>query len=216
MTRSALASLGCIVALGLMLAGCTTFHETQPPRTASEQLIMAHAAEIAADKLASAMPTQAKAFVDDSHFKGDDADYGVSAIRAAFLKHGLILTPDRGSSDIVVEIRMGALSIDMTDKLFGLPPLSVPLPGTLTAFATPELSIFSETKRKGAAEFAAFAYDSRSGRPIAFVGPVGGERTIDQRKILTVFGAGRRDEPPGWSEEEAREKASGWGIRPGG
>jgi hypothetical protein len=195
----------CLFAI-VSLAGCTTFHETQPPRTATEQLIMAHAAEIAADKLASAMPRGQRAFVDDSHFKGDDSDYGVSAIRAALLKHGLILATAKPDSNITIEIRMGALAIDMRDTLVGLPPLDVPVPGTLSAFNTPEVSAYSRTQRTGVAEFAAFAYDTKTGRPIAFVGPVGGERRIDQKKFLTVITAGRRDEPPGGTAQEAKDK----------
>jgi hypothetical protein len=210
MKRFVLSALG-LAAAGAFLAGCTTFHENQPGKTATEELIVSHAAELAADKIASiasAVPAGQRAFVDDTHFKGDNADYGVSAIRGALLKRGLILAAGKADSDITIEIRMGAMSIDMRDTLFGLPPLAVPLPGTLTAFATPELSIYSRTQRTGAAEFAAFAYDSKTGRPIAFVGPLGGERLIDQKTYLTVFTTGPRDEQPTWTDAKAKEKDS--------
>jgi hypothetical protein len=199
MTRPASASplaAACAAAM-FLIGGCTTYNQTQPPRTATEQLILAHAAEMAADKLAAALPTGSRAFIDDTHLKGDTADYAVAAIRAACLKHGLILATAKPDSDITVEVRMGALSIDEKDVLFGLPPLSVPLPGTLTAFSTPELSVFSETSRKGVAEFAAIAYDTKTGHPIAVINPVGGERDLLQRKFLTVLIFGSRVEGPG-------------------
>jgi hypothetical protein len=135
--------------------------------------------------------------IDVSHFKGDGSDYAISAINAAFLKRGLILVADRKTSKVTVELRMGALSIDQQDTVFGLPATTLPIPGTVTAFPIPEISFYSAARRTGVAEFSAFAYDSTSGAPIAFAGPVGGERKLVQRHILTVFGFGQRVEPPG-------------------
>jgi hypothetical protein len=158
---------------------------------------MSHAAEMAAGKLAALRPGGARAFVDDSHFKGDGADYAVAAIRAALLQRGLILVGARPESQIVIEPRLGALSIDQKDVILGLPAISLPVPGTLTAVALPELSLYSQTNRKGVAEFAAIAYDTQSGHPIAIAGPVGGERLLRQTRVLTVFGSGGREEAPG-------------------
>jgi hypothetical protein len=46
-------------------------------------------------------------------------------------------------------------------------------------------------------ELAAFAYDTHTGQPVAFVGPTGGERLLEQTRILTIFGSGSREETPG-------------------
>lgn len=179
------------------MTGCTTVRETLPAHTATEQLLVSHATEIAADKLAAALPSGGRAFVDDAHMKGDGADYAVSAIRAACLRHGLRLAPDRASSDLVIEVRMGADSIDSADTVLGFPAVNMAIPGTLTAVPIPELSAYSRHRRKGATELSAFAYDARTGRAIAFVGPVAGQRQLEEWKILSVFGSGSLVEEPG-------------------
>ena len=184
-------------ALCVLLTGCTVVRETLPAHTATEELLVSHATEIAAEKLAAALPSGRRAFVDDQHLKGDGADYAVSAIRAACLRHGLMLAPDKASSDIVVEVRMGAASVDSQETVLGLPSVAVAIPGTLTAIPIPELSAYSHARRAGAVELAAFAYDARTGQAVAFVGPTGGKRIIEQTHVLTVFGEGSREEPPG-------------------
>jgi hypothetical protein len=183
--------------MGLLLTGCTVVRESQPAHTATEELLVSHATEIAAEKLAAALPAGRRAYVDDLHLKGEGADYAVSAIRAACLRHGLLLAPDKASSDIVVEARMGAASIDSKDTVLGIPAVAVAIPGTLTAIPIPELSAYSKIRRKGTVELAAFAYDVHTGQPLAFVGPTGGERLIEETKILTIFGTGGREEQPG-------------------
>jgi hypothetical protein len=183
--------------MGLLLSACTVVRETQPMHTATEELLVSHATEIAADKLAAALPSGRRAYVDDLHLKGEDADYAVSAIRAACLRHGLLLAPDKASSDIVIEVRMGAASIDSKDTVLGIPALAVAVPGTLTALPVPELSAYSKAMRKGTVELAAFAYDAHTGQPVAFIGPTGGERVLQETKILSIFGSGSRVEQPG-------------------
>jgi hypothetical protein len=186
-----------LAALCLVLTGCTTVRETLPAHTATEQLLVAHATEIAADKLAAALPTGRKVFVDNAYMKGDGADYAISAIRAACLRHGLMLAPDKASSDLVVEVRMGADSVDSEDTVLGMPSVNLVIPGTLTAVPIPELSAYSRHKRKGATELSAFAYDARTGRGLVFVGPVAGQRRLEEKKILSIFGSGKLVEEPG-------------------
>ena len=192
-----------LLACALALGGCTTLRETQPTHTATEELLMSHAAEIAAGKLALGLPRGSQVFVDASRVKGDGSDYAVSAVRAAFLKQGLELVADRAKSAITVELRMGALSVDQRDVVFGLPEGSLPIPGTVTAFPIPEISVYSENLRRGVAEFAAFAYDTQTLAPLAFVGPVGGERNLIQKRYFTLFKRGARLEAPGVVNGEA-------------
>jgi hypothetical protein len=193
--RNALAAVGSTAVL-LTAAGCTTYHETQPPQSATQQLLESHAAEIAADRLAADLPRASAVFVDATHLKGDGSDYALAAIEASLLRHGMILTPDQKGSKITLAVRMGALSMDQKDTVFGLPAGSVPIPGTVTAFPIPEISFYSTYLRVGKAEFAAVAYDTATGAPIAFSGPVGGERRLVQRRYLTFFGGGHRLEAP--------------------
>ena len=111
-----------LAALCVLTTGCTVVRETQPVHTATEELLVSHAAEIAADKLAGALPSGRRAYVDDLHLKGDGSDYAVSAIRAAVLRHGLLLAPDKASSDIVVEVRMGRPRSTPGTRCWAFPP----------------------------------------------------------------------------------------------
>ena len=179
------------------LSGCTSLRETQPTHTATEELLMSHAAEIAAGHLADALPPDSSVWIDASRFKGDGSDYALSAIEAAFMKHGLILAADQKSSHLTVALRMGALSIDQSDTILGLPAGYLPIPGTLSAFPIPEISVYSSNRRVGVAEFSAYAYVTATHQPVAFAGPVAGERKLILKKYLTVFGSGSRVEEPG-------------------
>lgn len=204
MTSTPLAIALCGGAIALALGGCTTLHETQPAQSATQQLLTSHAAEIAAAKLAEALPPDSSVFVDATHFKGDGSDYALEAIQAALLKRGLILVPDKKTSHITVALRMGALSIDQSDTIWGLPAGELPIPGTLTAFPIPEISVYSVNKRLGKAEFSAYAYVTKTGQPVAFAGPVGGEEKLIFKKYLTVFHRGHRLEKAGPPRPPAR------------
>ena len=179
------------------LAGCATLRETQPAHTATEELLVSHAAEIAAGRLAGALPARGTAYVDATNFKGETAPYALAAVRAALIARGLTLVGRPEASRITVEVRAGALSIDQRDVVFGLPAGYLPIPGTLSAFPIPEISLYSENLRRGVAEFAAVAYDTRTRAPIAAVGPTGGERDLRQRRFLTLFTFGSRLERAG-------------------
>ncbi|MHB8285405.1 MAG: DUF6655 family protein [Caulobacteraceae bacterium] len=186
-----------IALAALVLSGCTTLHETQPAQSATQQLLTSHAAELAATKLAEALPADGSVYIDASHFKGDGFDYALEAIQAALIKHGMVLVADQKTSHITVALRMGALSIDQADTVFGLPAGDLPIPGTVTAFPIPELSVYSVNKRIGKAEFSAYAYDTKTGAPVAFSGPAGGEEKLVFKRYLTVFHRGSRLEEPG-------------------
>jgi hypothetical protein len=179
------------------LTGCTTLRETQPTHTATEQLLLSHAAEIAAGHLADALPPDGSVWIDASHFKGDGSDYALSAIQAAFMRRGLVLAADQKSSHLTVALRMGALSIDQSDTILGIPAGYLPIPGTLSAFPIPEISIYSSNRRIGVAEFSAYAYVTATHQPVAFAGPAPGERKLILKKYLTVFSSGSRVEEPG-------------------
>ncbi|MBV9509751.1 MAG: hypothetical protein JO303_05665 [Caulobacteraceae bacterium] len=186
----------CCGFLPLFESGCTTYRETQPPQTATQELLVSHAAEIAAGRLAETFPPGMVVFLDAAHFKGDGSDYALSAIRAALLRRGVVVAADQKDSKVTVELRMGALSIDQKDTVLGMPATTLPIPGTITAFPIPELSLYSSKHRIGKAEFAAFAYDTKTGAPIAFAGPVGAERDLVKHHYLIVFSDGAELEAP--------------------
>jgi hypothetical protein len=159
MDRSMLRDFAFAVFALLMLSACTTVRETNPPRTASEELLISTAADRAADKLSPAIPNGTKVFVDAAYLDGTDAKYATATMRDRLLRLGAHLMVDRKSADMVVELRSGALSIDQRSFLIGIPsfPVPIPLAGTLEF---PEIALYKRVERKGIAKFAATGYDA--------------------------------------------------------
>ncbi|MCE9649801.1 MAG: hypothetical protein K8R18_09285 [Parvibaculum sp.] len=159
-----------LAALLLALAGCTTGKTSSPPRTATEQLLISTAADRAAKNLALQMPSDKALYIDTSNFDGTDSKYAISAIKAELLRRGGRLVLDRNKADAIVEISSGALSIDESSSIVGIPQFDIPVPaaGNLTF---PEIALFKKQERQGIAKFSAFGYDAKSGALLAAAEP---------------------------------------------
>jgi hypothetical protein len=158
--KAFLPAAGAIV---LALAGCTTEAQSNPPRTATEQLLISSAADRAARQVSLRVPRGSKLFVDADNFEGTDSKYAIGALREQLLKEGGRLVADRGAADYVVEIRSGALSIDQDEFLIGIPKMQIPIP-LAGSFSFPEIALFKKAERKGVAKFAAAGYGAKDGR----------------------------------------------------
>lgn len=152
-----------VLCLALAIAACSTRRESNPQRTATEQLLISAAAERAADRVKLDLPPDAKVFVDATNFEGLDGKYAVAAMRERILKLGAGLTADRDKADAVVEIRSGALSIDEQKILVGIPQFDVPIP-LAGAVGIPEIALFKKAERKGVAKFAGVGYSAKDGK----------------------------------------------------
>jgi hypothetical protein len=192
------APLACL-AVALALCGCTTERESNPDRTATEQLLISTAAERAASKLALQMPAGSKVFVDASNFEGVDAKYAIAAMRAHLLAHGNRLVDDKAKADDIVEIRAGALSMDQNALLIGIPKITLPIP-LAGQLSTPEIALFKRDRRLGLAKFAAVGYSASDGRMVAMAGPEYGESYETHWLVLLLVGwttsdVGPEDDP---------------------
>src|SRR3546814_525808 len=117
--------------IGLRLLGvsaCTTARETSPSRTATEQLLISAAADRAANALALNIPPASQVYVADTYFEGTDSKYAIAALRARLLTLGARLVDERPQADVVVDLRSGALSIDESKTLVGVPGFDLPIP----------------------------------------------------------------------------------------
>jgi hypothetical protein len=157
-----LALLPLLPILALSLAGCTITRESNPPRTATEELLISTATDRAVEGLRLDIPKGAQVFVDAGNFEGTDSKYAIGSIDERVLRLGGRLTPDRAKADLVVAVRAGALSTDQDKLLVGIPALGVPIPlvGTLSL---PEIALFKKDQTRGVAKFAADLYDPRTG-----------------------------------------------------
>jgi hypothetical protein len=153
--------------LGLLLvlagvAGCSSQRESQPARTASEQLLISSAVDHALDRLNVDIPEGTRIWVNADNFDGYDQKYAVGAIRDHLLRRGALLVTDKAQADTIVEIRSGALSTDENDMLIGIPSMALPVP-FVGATSTPELSLLKRSNDKGVAKIGVTAYDAKTG-----------------------------------------------------
>lgn len=191
-----------LIIFALPLAGCVTQRVTNPPRTATEQLLISSAADRAADQLRLALPPGTKIFIDTRDFasadaKDADAKYAAALIEDRLLRQGLAVMQDAKQADLIVVLRAGALSIDDRKLLIGIPALALPVPLTSTTIPTPEIALFSLDTAKGIAKFAATSYGARDGSLRASTGPVIAIDKRDKRVILLFFSSTKNEfEPP--------------------
>ena len=194
---SKLPGIAAVLVSAAVLAGCATAQETNPARTATEQLLLSHAAERAAQQFTLALPPGAKVYFDTTYFQGEGSDYAISALRETVLKQGRLLSQTREQADVVVELRMGALSLDRMNRVLGIPRLTLPVSSELNTATIPELSLYSRRDSQGVAEFSAFAYDAKSGAPIALAGRFAGVTRIRSHTLFMIFSWGQRQVSPG-------------------
>ena len=186
-----------VLALTLFgLAACASASETYPGRTATEQLLVARAADRAVDGMTLPIPKGSRVFVDDSYFRAESSPYAVSAIRNALSDAGYSLAASKDQSDAVFEIRAGALSLEQMRRVFGLPEMRVPINDSFNVVSIPELSVYSRRDRIGVAEFSGFLYEPRTGAPLGAVTPMTGQFRIRSHKLFMVIPLGQQTLQP--------------------
>ncbi|MEQ9488090.1 MAG: hypothetical protein RIM72_03730 [Alphaproteobacteria bacterium] len=151
-----------LLMLGLVVAGCADNRESQPARTATEQLIFSRAVDRVSDSLALEIPVGSKVFMDSQYVEGVDSKYLVASLRDRILRHGGRLVESRESADLVIEPRVGAMSIDRKTTLFGIPsfPIPIPLVGNVEF---PELAIYKRDQQQGVIKLAITSFDAKTG-----------------------------------------------------
>jgi hypothetical protein len=166
-----------------LATACLSMRESHPERTATEQLLISHAAEKAAAALDFGVAPGTRVFVEAANFEGVDAKYAIAAIRAAALRQDLALADDKGQAAAIIEIRAGALSIDQRDMLVGIPDFDVPIPlaGDL---GIPEIALYKNDKAQGVAKFSAATYGARDGKLIAISTPPARSAFAEQTVLL--------------------------------
>lgn len=162
-----------LVCLSLGLTACGTgWKTTIPERTALDQILLSTAAERAAKRIttdyqgrvvANLSQLLQKTFIETKNFKSYDQEYALHAIQRHFLDAGVTLVDTAKEADTIVEVASGALSVDNTKTLVGLPAMGIPIPfaGTVDI---PEMSLYKEETNRSLAKFAVSFRDTRTGR----------------------------------------------------
>ncbi|MGV9006966.1 MAG: DUF6655 family protein [Brevundimonas sp.] len=189
-----------VVALAALIAGCASTSETRPTRTATEQLLLARAADQAVEGLTLPIPVGSKVYVDDTYFRAENSTYAVSAIRAALSDAGYALSPDKTQANAVLELRLGALSLEQMRRVFGIPEMRIPINENFNVVSMPELSVYSRRDRVGVAEFSGFLYDPATGAPLGAIVPMTGQFRIRSHTLLMIVSWGQQSVQPGERE----------------
>ena len=184
---------GALQGLVLSLCACTTVHTTEPARSATEERLVSTAIDRAADGLARQMPVNLKIYLDTSSLEGPDAHYAAAAVADRLLRRGLRLMSTRTEADAVVIVRSGALSTDNRTTLIGMPQFAVPFFPVGNLLTIPELDFYRKMHTKGVAEFAATAFDPKTGQLVASTDPQFGVSNKTDWVVFLLFGWERND-----------------------
>lgn len=197
--------LWMVIAPALLATACTTMRQTEPSRTATEEMLISSAADRAAGEIKLNVKGK-KVFVDASNYKGLDPGYTVAAVQERLLKNGALLVGDRKTAELVVEMRNGGQSIDQHEFLIGIPSFSLPIPLTANAVTIPEIALYSKAQDIGVSKLAVAAYDSTSGAYEASSGPDYGFAHDNRYTVLLFIGWRNNDFRPDEEGTTANDK----------
>jgi hypothetical protein len=183
-TRMQTAGLPALLVLGL-LTGCYSSRQTDPPRTATEQLLISTAADHAVRDLDTDWIKGKKTFVEEKYFEAYDKGYVISSIRQHLAESGALLMPAADKAEVIVEIRSGALSINTSSMLIGIPTVTIPVPFS-GPMQTPEIAFYKKDKENSIGKLALFAYMRETGEHFQAEGPVTGYAHLRLYKAFFV------------------------------
>lgn len=173
------------VALALFVCGCASSLVTNPPRSATEQLLLSGSADRAMASVNLGIFSGRTAYLDLTYFDSYDSKYAEGEIRDALFRAGALLVNNATNADVIIEARSGALAIDNDTILFGIPNMSVPIPLSVP-IEIPEVAFYKTQTQHSYAKFALLAYVNQSRAHIYSSGPLVGKAYHDYHKILFI------------------------------
>jgi hypothetical protein len=200
--------MALLVSATLWLGGCVTNNTTTPARSATEQLLLSTAADRALRSANLDILANRKVFLDATYFDSYDSKYVLGTVRDALSRAGALLQEDAKSSDIIVEARSGALSIDSSDLLFGIPNMGVPIP-LAGAVQIPEVAFYKSNKQRSTAKIALLAFARESGAHVYSSGTLDGKSYDKHFKILFISWI-RTDVPEKQTFQKKAEQYQTW------
>ncbi len=167
---------------------------TDPPRTAVEQLLLSNAADRALALVDAKALAGKKVFLDTTAFVATDKEYPLSRFRTILGRDGALLVEDKKDAEVIASVACGALSIDRSDSLLGIPSVPIPVPG-VTTFQTPEVALFKSTKQTGIAKFTLVAVDSKTGKQVLAHEPYSGTTYHNAKRAFFFLSYSSTDIP---------------------
>lgn len=177
--------IGFLISAVFLLGGCASMKQTSPSRSATEQLLLSTSTDRALQYARLADFAHQKVFLDTTYFDSYDSKYAVGEIRDALSRAGALLVDNVTNSDITIEARSGALSIDGAETLIGVPTMGVPVP-LAGALQIPELALYKAQKQYSTAKIALLAYATHSREHVYSSGSLVGKSYNKYHKILFI------------------------------
>ncbi|MEM1222399.1 MAG: DUF6655 family protein, partial [Verrucomicrobiota bacterium] len=117
----------------LFFAGCSSPQITEPQRSGIEQLLLSNAVDRALETTEIPQVNDMRVFLSEEYLESYDSRYVVGAIRALLSENGAKLVATREDAEMIVEARSGALGIDSTSSILGIPsvPIVIPAAGSI-------------------------------------------------------------------------------------
>ncbi len=190
---SLILTLTCGLSLSSFI-GCVQTNMTNPARSATEQLLLSTAADRAMQSVDLTTFARKKVFLDTNFFDTYDVKNAIGTIRDALNRAGALLVSGAPNADYIIEARSGALSIDYSQTLIGLPNTAVPVPLAGT-FAIPEIALYKNESQYSLAKVALLAYARPTGEHYFSSGPMVGRSYNKYYKFLGIIAWTRTDLP---------------------
>lgn len=177
----------------MIVAGCTTPKISKPERTGLEQLLLSNAVDLAVDNMELPIIDGRDVFLEEAYLEAYDSKYLIGSVRAILSENGARLVDEKANADVIIEARSGALGIDSSESLLGIPsvPIIVPGAGTLTF---PELVLYKSSKAQSVSKIALLAYD-RSGANVFSSDAYVGKSHFNSYKMLLFLNLNFTDIP---------------------
>ena len=202
-------SMGSVLSLTVwLLAGCTTNKTTTTTRSATEQLLLSTATDHALQKVGFEIFAGRKVFLDATYFDSYDSKYVLGTIRDAISRAGALLENTATNSDVIIEARSGALAINDSSSLFGIPSLTVPVP-LAGSLQTPEIAFYKADKQRSVAKIALLAYVRQSQAHVYSSGPLDG-KSYDKDYKLFFLSWVRTDLPEKQTDAQKAQQYQTW------
>ena len=166
-----------------MILGCTAVRETQPDRTATEQLILSHAVIDAVRQIKADAVAGKKVMLDLSYLKTVDIEFTKGELRDRLLQLGAELVADIDMAEIIVEARSSGLGIDDSKTMIGIPAIPIPIP-SVGIFKTPALPLYKYDKQRGTAGFSLTGIEAATGKHVFSVGPIIGNAVHSDMRFI--------------------------------
>ena len=185
-----------------LVGGCGTARVTDTPRTATEQLLISAAVDQAVAQLDFTFLEDRKVFIDTSLVDRIDKSFLVGSVRARARREGVIVIDSVDDAQYVLELQSGAVGVNRSDYLLGIPVTEVPIP-TL-AVTLPEVALYKTITQNGVCRVSFTVFRRDDGRFFYASGPAYG--FADHRNMwIAGVGPGTREniQPPRRPENTA-------------